>query len=127
MELKVEGNDPVRNPDETELRDALSDLDDEGQRFAILSVDEQTYIQTTGMPDSGYILEYRDGSPDEHFRTTREDLPMSRVEEVFLSYARGDEDWRTSLDWEKQEMQHGGCLSLFAGLVVLPLASLLSA
>jgi hypothetical protein len=53
---------------------------------------------TADLPDGTYAMEYRDGSPNAHFRCETTD--NDTVSDVFESYARGDSSWRQRCEWQ---------------------------
>jgi hypothetical protein len=76
----------------------------EGDRFAILSKDPQTYVQTLSTAD-GFQLEYQDGSIAEHYHCTREDLSAAEVIEVFRDYLAGDIFWKRRFPFECRDLR----------------------
>jgi hypothetical protein len=78
--------------------------------FAILS-DGNTFIQCRAPgvgPDRsryGYLLEYQDGSEEEHYRAIDEPITLARVLSAFRKYLRGDASFRTDLLWRKVELE----------------------
>ena len=79
-------------------------------RFAILEDKEQFYVQVAflakegGKENEGFILEYRDGSKDEHYRCLRVSsgsAGLMEVTRVFNEYLHHKDEWRTSFEWER--------------------------
>jgi hypothetical protein len=104
MRLEVNGKLLSKNLDDQAIVQALQNLTGEGDSFAILSKTEMTYIQTTGSPAEGFVLEYQDGSLDLHFRCSEEHLDLEKVIRAFTLYLRGDERWRTEFSWEQENL-----------------------
>lgn len=102
MTLTAAGEDRP-GPTGEEIHDALLAVGDGD--FAILAVDEDTYIQTA-FRDGGYILERRDGSAGVHFQARRREgaggmiLTFEEVREAFLAYA-ADAPSPVWLVWER--------------------------
>jgi hypothetical protein len=67
--------------------------------FAVLSADEDNFIQTTDDWQGGWVLEYRDGATGRLFRTTGP-VTLDDVCDAFLSYLSGGDEWR-QLTWEE--------------------------
>ncbi|WP_422928378.1 hypothetical protein [Singulisphaera sp. PoT] len=82
----------------------------EGEDFAILSQDEDSYMQCAEQhePPYEYLLEYQDRSIEQHYRATDEPISLDRVLSAFLKYKRGDESWREDFQWEKMDLSQGG-------------------
>lgn len=101
MDLELESGTKI--PDATE-HDVLTRI--EGEEFVILSVDPDSYIQCAEQvkPPYGYILEYQDGSVDEHYQTVDAPISLERVIAGFLKYLRDDPSWRTDFRWESVEL-----------------------
>jgi len=89
MDLKLESGKLLRDATENDI---LAHID--GEAFAILSADPNTYLQCgvqriygagAGSPEppDTYILEYQDGSLDKHYRATDRLIP-DRVRSVFI-------------------------------------------
>jgi hypothetical protein len=73
--------------------------------YAILDSGPEQYVQAgsgkgTGMgARPGYAVEYRDGSPDAHFRF--ETLDLDVVVAIFDAYAREDPSFKTEHPWRR--------------------------
>jgi hypothetical protein len=78
----------------------------EGEDFAILAADPNTYIQCAEQKESPYeyVLEYQGGSLDEHYRATDEPITLERLRAAFVKYLQGDASWRTDFRWEKMKL-----------------------
>src|SRR2546421_5245750 len=78
----------------------------EGEEFAILSRDTDTYIQCAEQrePPYDFVLEYQDGSIDRHYQAINEPITLDRVISAFLKYLRGDESWWSDFRWEKMDL-----------------------
>ena len=101
MDLELESGRVIRGATE---EDILSYV--EGEDFAILSTDLNTYIQCAEQkePPYEYILEYQDGSLAAHFWAVDELITLDRVLSAFIKYLRGDQSWRADFRWEKMEL-----------------------
>ncbi len=78
----------------------------EGEDFAILSCNDQTYIQCAEQdePPYGYVLEYQDGSLDRHYTAADGPITLERVLSAFVKYLRGDSSWRSDFRWDKMRL-----------------------
>ena len=76
----------------------------EGDRFAVLGKDPQTYVQTLSTA-AGFQLEYQEGSIAEHYHCTREDLSAAEVIEVFRDYLAGDVFWKRRFPFESRDLR----------------------
>jgi len=66
----------------------------EEDRFAILDSGSE-FIQTS-YEDSGYLMEWQDGSTDRQYRWVR-DLPVQEVTSAFTKFLNHDSTWRDKL------------------------------
>ncbi len=101
MELNINDERVFREPDATTIEREVSTLDEE--QFAILKKDDETYIQAMVDPDEGMLLEYQDGSVEEHFGVA-ETPTKTAVVAAFLSYAAGTDEWKTRFEWARMEL-----------------------
>jgi hypothetical protein len=125
MKLEAGTGPPIDDPTAQDIADGLADLDDERGGFVVLSRDKQTYLQASGTPSDGFVLEYRDGGPDAHFRSRAADRSLSKTQQAFQAYADGRESWDDGIEWESVEVKRTpsegvGCLS---GLTAFVLAT----
>ena len=87
------------NPDAATITKVLAALDGDRHVLATLGDSDLTYLQASGGVKTGIALEFQDGSLDHHYRSTIAHLPLDRVTEIFLRYARGDQSWREGVQW----------------------------
>lgn len=83
--------------------DILSFID--GEDFAILSNAPESYIQCgrRDEPPIEFDLEYRDGSPDKHYRAADGPITLDRVILAFIWYSQGDPAWQSRFRWERMD------------------------
>lgn len=98
----------IESPTGAEIESALRSLPGGQESFAILSRSEQVYVQTSGGRDEGFVLEYRDGSQERHFRCTDPRLPLETVVRAFRAYLEGGTEFRSELEWELDAPSQGG-------------------
>jgi hypothetical protein len=109
MNLTLGNGAVYEDPDETTISAVIQGLaeENEDEAFAILDQDEMTYIQTAIEEDDesdlgyGFVLEYQDGSLEEHYECDDGLLSEDEVIEAFTFYAEGDKRWRTGYTWVK--------------------------
>ena len=87
-------------PDPATIAKVLASLDGGRHVLATLGRSELTYIQVAGSVQTGFALEYQEGSLARHYRSRPANLPLETVTEVFQRYARGDGSWRQGVEWE---------------------------
>ncbi|GLZ80249.1 hypothetical protein Afil01_50560 [Actinorhabdospora filicis] len=92
----------IAQPTPGRVEQVLRSLVASGDDFAILATGDQHYVQTAVVPgqDVYFDLEYRDGSSDLHY-VAADSRPIDEVVDVFLSYLRGDNTWRTRVEWKR--------------------------
>lgn len=103
--LVLNGEKEITNPTPAQIRQALRSLTGD-EAFAIYekSGSGLTYMQTAGSPESGFELEYQSGSIDAHFACTNSALTFEEVQQAFLWYAAGDDQWLKKFTWEPMEI-----------------------
>lgn len=104
MELIVNGDVQDGPVSAERIERAIRSLTGDGDSFAILAKSELSYIQTSGSPSVGFVLEYQDGSIEEHYSCTSHDLDVKQVLDAFQRFFAGDARWRTDLEWVKQDL-----------------------
>jgi len=101
MSLQVESGLLIYGVTEANLRRYI-----EEEAFAILSINDDTYIQCAEQsePPYEYILEYQDGSIDRHYRAVAESITLDEVLAAFVKYVRQDASWMREFRWEKMDL-----------------------
>ena len=129
VEFIVNG-DAVEEPITAELIDrSIRSLTGDGDSFAILARDAQVYIQTSGDPKNGFVLEYRDGSEAEHYTCVNSELTADEVINAMQRYLNNDSRWKTDIEWQSLafESAGGGTVRvLIFGLLILIVGGLLT-
>ena len=88
------------DPDAATIAKVLASLDGGRHVLATLGHSELTYLQASGSVHTGFALEYQEGSLDRHYKSRAAALPLDEVTDIFQKYARRDESWRPSVEWE---------------------------
>ncbi len=102
MKLMLGPGAEHEDPGESEIREAIHALPGGHDSFAILSRDEEHYVQAAGGGAEGFILEFRAGGWEHHFRCLDTRLSAERVCEAFVEYARSGER-PAAFQWEAAE------------------------
>jgi hypothetical protein len=104
MQFSING-DVSDQPISTDLiAETVTSLAKKGDFFLVLSRDEMTYIQTSGNAESGFILEYQDGSIEEHFSCTNAPLNTGQILETLQRYFTNHDRWKSEFTWEKEDL-----------------------
>jgi hypothetical protein len=113
--------------DDYTINEAVQAVADLKTEFAILTLDDSSFMQVAG-GTAGLVLEYRDSQSDDHFSASGEKLSAQDVVAAFESFAAGDMAYREAADWQPlEEKKVSGCGSAVLLVVALPaLAYLLS-
>jgi hypothetical protein len=100
MELTLESGRVIADATEHDILDSI-----DGENFAILTTDSDTYIQCAQQqePPYEYVLEYQDGSLDQHYQAVDEPITLDYVMAAFIKYLRRDPSWRSDFKWKKME------------------------
>ena len=101
MILNINDERRVHKPNAARIHAAFDELGRE--EFLILSRDDENYVQTYLDEDGDLLLEYRDGSEDQHYSAEETDLDRRRVAGLFVAYTEGDASWNEGLSWELLE------------------------
>lgn len=72
--------------------------------YAWLEREEGTYVQAglgpnSGAPEGKYFLEYREGSPEQHYRALVDNL--DDIAAGFLGFASGEDGWKSARNWTR--------------------------
>ena len=59
-------------------------------------------MQTSGSTKNGFLLEYQNGSLQEHYAASGPELPLNLVQKAFSSYFLDSSYWKTHFKWEKE-------------------------
>ena len=94
MELTIDGEPDASTATEEQVTDAVETMDS----FVILADSADHYLQIAEL-DGALMLEYRDGGPDRHYRSTRTNLTRQEATPIFLMYLKGDRRWREAVPW----------------------------
>lgn len=91
------------DPSEDALFFLLEDIEQGRKKFLIIErVDDptrQTYIQSIRNEAGEFVVEFRDGSPDQHFGTVVHDLRATH--DLITAWSFGRDGWREAADWNQ--------------------------
>jgi len=103
VRLEIDGEPTVDGPIGADVREILLRLSPSGPMWAVLDIRSNFYIQARAVEDELFIVEYREGGPDLHYKAggaqTRE-----AVTDAFLDYLAGGNRWRTAFEWRRLEL-----------------------
>lgn len=100
--LNINDDQLLEEPDDDGIRAGVASL--ENEQYAILSRADEDYIQVYRHDASDFQLEYRAGSDDEHYGATTPDFSVEQIQQAFLAYASGKQDWQAAWAWEKMDI-----------------------
>ncbi len=83
-------------PNDNDIVNIFSMIADESESWMVLARTEKTYMQTDGI-----ILEYQEGSLDDHYYCPDSNLSQVKMIQALISYARGDDWWKQTIIWKK--------------------------
>ncbi len=122
LQLETSSGRKIADPSASQVADELGALPNANDGFATLSSGDETYVQTASSESAGFVLEYREGSADRHFKSTSKNLSIDAVTEVFQRYAAGDPSWKSRIVWSRMHANDAGGAPHKATLAVLALA-----
>lgn len=102
MQLELSESGEFDNPDSETISRELANL--QAGEFAILRQDDWTFIQTLLDPDDGIVLEYQEGSLEEHYGTVDPPDSIDEVVAAFTSYLNGTDEWKSRFRWERMDL-----------------------
>jgi len=111
MELIINGESLAGLVSDRQIEESIRSLTGDGDSFAILARADQVYIQTSGDPRNGFVLEYREGSEEEHYSCSTPDLTAEQIIRMFQSYLADDDKWRSEFEWQPQDFGYSGGIS----------------
>jgi hypothetical protein len=99
LKLREHSGKSARDPSRSRIEAAVLSLPRDGhlglEHSGVDKADE--YIQVWLRPDGIYQLEYRDGSPTEHYQTLT--VSADKVHTAFNAWRLGDREWRAGFTW----------------------------
>ena len=101
MKLEAEGQRAIVDPQSSQIQSAVSLLALPERKFLILSRSAMSYIQVMIVGSNRLVLECRNGSADQHFRSARDDFSTSEVVEILEAYRRGGDSWWIEKEWRR--------------------------
>ena len=93
MILELESGKTIKDPKYEDFPKALMELETEKSLFAILELDNGSFIQANGNKKDGYILEYQEGGIENHHQL-KGCFSIEQVIEIFRRYSKGDNSWK---------------------------------
>ena len=102
MKLIISDTYEFDNPSDKTIAEYLSSFSDpeDINSFAILQMDDYTYIQCCLVDSKLFMLEYQEGSVDKHFQSV-DDIMLELTIKAFIDYKNGSIDWSIFGQWEK--------------------------
>jgi hypothetical protein len=94
----------IPDPSDTQIVAVLEDVTEDGNLFAILAIDDQTYIQTAITPH-GLVVAYREGSEESHCESTSQTHDLETVKKLFLLYRTQDPRYKTLVEYGPFEVE----------------------
>ncbi len=107
------------------IEEKLRSLPGENDSFLILSKSDMVYMQTAGNFNEGFILEYQEGSVDEHYSCINDPLTNDQVVKAFKDYLNGNLNWKKDLIWEKEDLNISNSSWPLVIVVLLVIAAIL--
>jgi hypothetical protein len=101
MKLESEGQRAITDPQGSQIRDAVSALSLPAPRFLVLSRSRTSYLQVAIAAPNQFLLEYREGGVQQHFRSARTDLSGDEVVRMLEAHQRDDDSWRRGKEWRR--------------------------
>lgn len=97
--LATEDGTQLAPPSLDDLSQTIRSLTQPENGFAILSLEDEIYLQLLLEEDGTFLIEYREGSADRHYQCSEVDI--EDAVRIVQDYAVGNEAWKLSLPWAK--------------------------
>ena len=101
MQLTIEDGTVITNLTPETLRAALAKLRQPSCNFAVLDARQDFYIQTAVNDDGSFVLEYQQGTLDDHYEVPYRIIYVEDVVDAFESFLLEDGRWKEIFEWEK--------------------------
>jgi hypothetical protein len=101
MKLEAEGQRAIVDPRSDEIHATVLALSLPERTFLILSRSRTSYLQAALVGSNRLLLECRDGGPDRHFRSAREDFTTGEVVEILEAFRSGADSWWNEHEWRR--------------------------
>jgi hypothetical protein len=100
--LELADGRKISDPNQVLVEESIHGLSEENW-FVILERRPNYYLQAglgvpAGAPKGRYVIEYRDGSPDQHWRAFSSNLDDLLA--AFLAYRQGGMEWTSGFSWK---------------------------
>ncbi|GAA4662169.1 hypothetical protein [Amycolatopsis dongchuanensis] len=102
--LRTSRGTVVRGPSASNILAVLESLPRGGHLILDREADE--YMQVWLRPEGTYQLEYRAGTPGEHFQTLT--VSRAKVGEALVDWSTGGSTWHGNFAWKRFPQRSGG-------------------
>ena len=126
MYLEVNGNVVNEPVSDAMIEKTVYSLTGQGDSFMILSVDEMTYMQASGDQSGGFVLEYQDGSLEQHYYCADPDISAGKVTDAFRSYFARDDKWRKKYHWQRGNGESNNATGIVKHVILFFMAAILA-
>jgi hypothetical protein len=116
LQLESESGGTISDPTNGDISQALSQLDGEGNNFAILKRSDTDYIQAAGNAKQELTVEYHDPATDDHFSAGGA-VPLRTAVELFQDFRLNGTKWKSMVPWRGMEIASSGkrgCAAMIA-------------
>ena len=96
---EMESGKIIDCPTKDEVRQVISSLEPDKNKFASFEKKDHFYIQTKILDHDDFTFEYREGSADQHFQT--ENVSREEIIQAFIEYSKNQNDWKERYRWTK--------------------------
>lgn len=104
MILKLESGKTVENPKYEDFPKVLQELNDDVSAFAILELDNNNFMQTTGNRKDGFIIEYQEGGIENH-RQLKGHFSIEQVIDTFQKYSKNVNSWKQDFEIKANKLE----------------------
>jgi hypothetical protein len=100
VELEFWFSETISNASEEDILRSIG-----REESVILVSGPETYIQCVMQePPFEFILEYQDGSFEQHYEAVDRPIPLHRVIAAFIKYVHNDDSWKFDFTWKKMDI-----------------------
>lgn len=105
IRMQLESGREVVDPSQEQVLEALRTMERNEESYVILERDSpsgDSYIQAAEDPAGGYLVEYQDGSLEQHVGLHAE--AVQAVHDIFSWWVAETPGWRDGLPWQKVDL-----------------------
>jgi hypothetical protein len=102
MNLDLNGSEVAENASETDLTTCLDSFFGGAKDSIVILSSGEKFVQVCKGKNEEFILERQDGSAEQHFRCSNQNLSREQVRSAFKGFHTNRPAWVEELSWERE-------------------------